>query len=92
MTNIRIEATTEAAESEPFRVSAKDLPMGVRSWGLSGTEVMEIHENRGDGTYRLVADDTATMTATDESTSIVATGDYKIVKPVTASASGASTD
>lgn len=87
-----LEETVDAAESRVIKVTAGMLPLGVRSWGLTGTEVMTIQEDRGDGTFRAVTGDGATMTATDQSSSITATGDYKITKPLTASPAGVAID
>lgn len=92
MPEVRIISQTAAAESEPFTVRGPDLPLGVRSWGLSGTEEIAIHEDRGDGVFRALTETDSILSATNQDTSILASGRYKLVKPITASPSGASTD
>lgn len=92
MPDTRIRSQMAAAESEPFSVRGYQLPMGVRSWGLAGEEEITIHEDRGDGTFRALTAADSILSATDQNTSIVASGRYKLVKPITAGPAGASTD
>lgn len=93
MPDIRIEPTTAAAESDPFRVDAYDLPMGVSGVGTfeTGDQVV-IHRAATDDTFIALTDADATIDSSNLTTSITSTGIYKLVKGATTGACGASTD
>lgn len=91
MPDIRIPATTEAAESKPFEVRGYDLPMGVSGWGFTGTDQVVIHRNNGNG-FVALTDADSIIDADAPNTSITSTGLYKLVKAGTDGAVGASTD
>lgn len=93
MPDIRIEPTQAAAESDPFRVDAYDLPMGVSGVGTfeAGDEVV-VHRATTDDTFIALTEADATIDSANFTTTIASTGIYKLVKGITTGSCGASTD
>lgn len=83
---------TAAFTSREFEVSAGNSPRGISSKGLSGAETIVIHRQQVDGTFSALTEADASLTATLPNTSIVASGVYKLVKPVTVSPAGGGID
>lgn len=85
----QIQATTSAETSKPFRVDG-DESVGVKAYGLAGSETVKIQVDRGDGEFQDILDTSGTLTATAYQSKIQAEGLYRLVKTATASAAGAS--
>lgn len=92
MARILIRETTAAATSLEFTVYIGNSPRGLKCWGLSGSEQMTLQYDPGNGVFADVGGDAGFLSATEPKLSILATGTYRLTKPATASASGASID
>lgn len=89
--SIMIQATTAAKISNPFRVLA-DKPVSVVAFGLAGAETAVIQIATDGQNFEDVKDSSATMTATENQTSIIKGGLYRISKSATAAPAGVSVD
>jgi len=92
MPTILIEATTDAETSQEFRCTPGNLPRGVAANNLVGAETVVISRDAGDGVFVDLTDVSATLTADEPTTSILAGGIYKVTKSATASACAVSID
>ena len=83
---------TAAFTSREFEVSPGRTPRGIKTTGLSGSETIVVHGQQIDGSYAPLPEASATCTASEPNTSIVASGWYKLVKSVTVSPAGGGID
>jgi len=80
-----LNATTSAALSTSFTV-APGQSIVVNAPFLAGGETAVIQITNGNGTFRDIAEATATLTAANKERTISAAGDYAVNKTATATA------
>lgn len=88
---IYIEPTTAAKISNPFYVDRKES-VGVSAVGLAGVEQMTLQRHVATGNFVDLTEATAVLSVAQPNIRIEASGLYRISKPVTAGAAGASID
>jgi hypothetical protein len=86
-----IEATTEAKSSNPFVVNRGET-VGVKAFGLAGSETAVIKTLASNGQWQDVLDVSGTLTATAYQSRIQASGIYCVTKSATAGLAGVDID
>lgn len=80
---IVIPKTTDAVISGAFNVSASECPRGIAATNLQGDETVTLLRDNGDGVFLPVNDARAVLTASESTSSIIASGVYKFDKTET---------
>ena len=86
-----IEATTEGNASNPFVVQRGEV-VGVKAFGLAGSETAVIQTLNSSGTWSDILDPSGTLTATAYQSRIQASGTYRVRKSATAGLAGVDID
>ena len=83
-----IAQNTAVVASPPFKVNAIDCPRGFSADVLAGAETVTLSRDNGGGVFIALTDASSILTATLTSSSVLASGTYKLTKTLTASPCG----